>query len=127
MLLTIQSASLTSFWYLVLLLMLMAVIKSSWFKNKAGRVVFNFSAKVSLDKIRYRFTKIYTLTTDGGTAQINDKIFVLYRGVLVKNKEIKGVGVAVFSMKVFWYFQRSPFGRGKLKSVSTWQSILSFR
>lgn len=68
----------------------------------------NFSAKVSLDKIRYRFTKIFTLTTEGGITQINDYIFVLYRGVLVKNKEIKGGGSSGILDESFLVFPTKP-------------------
>ncbi|WP_288366437.1 nuclease-related domain-containing protein [uncultured Marinobacter sp.] len=77
---TLQNAIPTSIWYLIPLFILAMVIKSSWFKGKAGEAVVNLSAKLFLDKTRYHLIKNVTLPTEDGTTQI-DHIIVLRYGL----------------------------------------------
>lgn len=44
-------------WYPIPLFLVAAVIKSPWFKGRAGEAVVNLSAKLFLDKTRYHLIK----------------------------------------------------------------------
>lgn len=48
---TLQNAIPTGIWYLIPLFILAAVIKSPWFKGKAGEAVTNLYAKLFLDRV----------------------------------------------------------------------------
>jgi hypothetical protein len=81
----------TEIWYLIpLFLVAAAVIKSPWFKGKAGEAVVNLSAKLFLDKTRYHLIKNVTLPTEDGTTQIDHIIVSRYGVFVVETKNMKG-------------------------------------
>ncbi|CAN0572704.1 unnamed protein product [Ectocarpus sp. 12 AP-2014] len=77
-------------WYLIPLLIVSGLIKSSWFKGKFGEFIVNLSARCFLDKSRYHLIKNVTLPTEDGTTQI-DHVLVSEFGVfVVETKNMKG-------------------------------------
>ncbi len=87
---TLQNAIPTEIWYLIPLFILAVVIKSPWFKGKAGEAVVNLSAKLFLDKTRYHLIKNVTLPTEDGTTQIDHIIVCRYGVFVVETKNMKG-------------------------------------
>ena len=87
---TLQNAIPTAIWYLIPFFLVAAVIKSPWFKGRAGEAVVNLSAKLFLDKTRYHLIKNVTLPTEDGTTQIDHIIVSRYGVVVVENKKKKG-------------------------------------
>ncbi|MBD3642463.1 MAG: NERD domain-containing protein [Marinobacter sp.] len=77
-------------WYLIPLAILAAVIKSPWFKGKAGEAIVNLSARLFLDKTRYHLIKNVTLPTEDGTTQIDHIIVSRYGVFVVETKNMKG-------------------------------------
>lgn len=117
-------------WYLIPLLILAAVIKSSWFKGKAGEAVVNLSARLFLDKTRYHLIKNVTLPTEDGTTQIDHIIVSRYGVFVVETKNMKGwiFGNAkqrYWTQKIFKYSQKfqNPLHQN-YKHVKTLQNLL---
>lgn len=79
-----------NFWYLIPLLILVAVFKSPWFKGILGEFVVNISAKWLLDKNEYHLIKNVTLPTEDGTTQIDHIIISIYGIFVVETKNMKG-------------------------------------
>lgn len=126
----LQNAIPTSVWYLIPLFILAAVIKSPWFKGKAGEAVVNLSAKLFLDKTRYHLMKNVTLPTEDGTTQIDHIIVSQYGVFVVETKNMKGwiFGNAkqrYWTQKIFKYSQKfqNPLHQN-YKHVKTLQSLL---
>lgn len=61
-------------WYLLPILILAALFKSSWFKGVVGEFIVNIAAKLMLDKNEYHLIKNVTLPTEDGTTQIDHVI-----------------------------------------------------
>ncbi|MBR9872401.1 MAG: nuclease [Gammaproteobacteria bacterium] len=80
----------SNLWYLVPLVIFAALIKSPWFKGKAGEAVVNLSARIFLDKARYHLIKNVTLPTEDGTTQIDHIIVSRYGVFVVETKNMKG-------------------------------------
>ena len=57
MLYTLQNAIPMEIWYLIPLAILVAVIKSPWFKGETAESVVNFSTRLSLDKNCYHLNQ----------------------------------------------------------------------
>lgn len=120
----------TEIWYLIPLLILAAVIKSPWFKGRAGEAVVNLSAKLSLDKTRYHLIKNVTLPTEDGTTQIDHVIVSRYGVFVLETKNMKGwiFGNAkqrYWTQKIFKYSQKfqNPLHQN-YKHVKTLQNLL---
>lgn len=80
----------TTLWYIIPAAILVAFIKSAWFKGLIGEFVINVSARLLLDKNKYHLIKNVTLPTNGGSTQI-DHIIVSEFGVFVlETKNMKG-------------------------------------
>lgn len=77
-------------WYLLPLLILAALIKSSWFKGVMGEFIVNVAAKLMLDKNEYHLIKNVTLPTEDGTTQIDHVIVSKYGIFVVETKNMKG-------------------------------------
>jgi len=77
-------------WYLIPLAVLVAVIKSTWFKGKMGEFFVNAGAKLSLDKKKYHLIKNVTLPTEDGTTQIDHVIVSPFGLFVVETKNMKG-------------------------------------
>lgn len=117
-------------WYLIPLAILAAVIKSPWFKGKAGEAVVNLSAKLFLDTNRYHLIKNVTLPTEGGTTQIDHIIVSRYGVFVVETKNMKGwiFGSAkqrYWTQKIFKHSQKfqNPLHQN-YKHVKTLQRLL---
>jgi hypothetical protein len=77
-------------WYLFPILILGIIIKTPWFKGKAGEFLVNFLLNRFLDKQQYQLIKNVTLPTEDGTTQI-DHIVVSQFGIFViETKNMKG-------------------------------------
>jgi len=77
-------------WYLFPILLFGIIIKTPWFKGKAGEFLVNFLLSNRLDKNKYCLIKNVTLPTENGTTQI-DHIVVSQFGVFViETKNMKG-------------------------------------
>lgn len=87
---SLQNAIPTGIWYLIPLFLLKAVIKSPWYKGKAGEAVCNFSAKLLLDKTLYHLIKNVTLQMEDGTTHIGHIIVSRYGVFVVETKNMKG-------------------------------------
>ena len=79
-----------NFWYLIPILLLVAIFKSPWFKGMFGEFVVNISAKWLLDKNEYHLIKNVTLPTEDGTTQIDHIIISIYGVFVVETKNMKG-------------------------------------
>lgn len=77
-------------WYFVPLAILVSVIKSPWFKGKAGEFLVNITAKFFLNKNDYHLIKNVTLPTVDGTTQIDHIIVSKYGVFVVETKNMKG-------------------------------------
>jgi len=62
---------LSTFWFLIPIIVLVAVIKTPWFKGVLGEFIVNISAKLFLNKNEYHLFKNVTLPTEDGTTQID--------------------------------------------------------
>lgn len=82
--------AISTFWYLIPLMILIGIFKSPWFKGYIGEVIVNLAIKIRLDKDDYHLIKNVTLPTEDGTTQI-DHILVSTKGIFViETKNIKG-------------------------------------
>ena len=127
---TLQNAIPTAIWYLIPFFLVAAVIKSPWFKGRAGEGVVNLSAKLFLDKTRYHLIKNVTLPTEDGTTQIDHIIVSRYGVFVVETKNLKGwiFGNAkqrYWTQRIFKYSQKfqNPLHQN-YKHVKTLQSLL---
>jgi len=81
---------LSTFWFLIPIIVLLAVIKTPWFKGVSGEFIVNISARLFLKKNEYHLFKNVTLPTEAGTTQI-DHVIVSKHGVfVVETKNMKG-------------------------------------
>ena len=80
----------SALWYLVPLFILVAIIKSPWFKGLLGEFVINLSVKLLLDKNQYHLIKNVTLPTEDGTTQIDHIIVSVFGVFVVETKNMKG-------------------------------------
>ena len=77
-------------WYLLPLFILLPILRTPWFKGKAGEAMVNLAAKLFLDKTRYHLIKNVTLPTEDGTTQIDHIIVSRYGVFVVETKNMKG-------------------------------------
>jgi predicted RNA-binding Zn-ribbon protein involved in translation (DUF1610 family) len=78
------------FWFLIPFMVLIAVLKSPWFKGVIGEFIVNVSAKLMLDKNEYHLIKNVTLPTEDGTTQIDHIIASVYGVFVIETKNMKG-------------------------------------
>jgi len=86
----IISQMMSVLWYLIPIAILLAVLKSPWFKGVFGEFIVNTSAKLMLDKNEYHFIKNVTLPIENGTTQIDHIIISVYGVFVVETKNMKG-------------------------------------
>ena len=79
-----------SFWWLLPLLVLIALFKSPWFKGFIGEVMVNMAARFFLNKNDYHLIKNVTIPIFGGTTQIDHIIVSRYGVFVVETKNMKG-------------------------------------
>jgi len=77
-------------WYLIPIAILAGILKSPWFKGAFGECIVNFSAKLLLDKEKYRLIKNVTLPTEDGSTQIDHVIVSEFGVFVVETKNMKG-------------------------------------
>jgi hypothetical protein len=76
--------------YFILIMILIIIIKSSWFKGITGEFIVNILARMFLDKHVYHLIKNVTLPTENGTTQIDHIIVSIYGVFVVETKNMKG-------------------------------------
>ncbi len=78
------------FWFLVPVILLLTVVKSSWFKGRIGEYYVNYWAKTMLDSNVYHLIKNVTLPTADGTTQIDHIIVSIYGVFVLETKNFTG-------------------------------------
>lgn len=78
------------FWYLIPILAILTILKTSWFKGVFGEFIVNISAKLLLDKTQYHLIKNVTLPTEDGTTQIDHVIVSRFGVFVIETKNMKG-------------------------------------
>lgn len=123
----------TYIWYAIPIAILTVLVKSPWLKGAMGELMVNLSARLLLDKKRYRMIKNVTLPTGDGSTQI-DHIIVSEFGVfVVETKNMKGwifgsESQKQWTQKIFKHSNgfQNPLHQN-YKHVKTLQSLLSLR
>ena len=77
-------------WFVVPIAVLMAVLKSSWFKGKFGEFKVNMMARLRLSGREYRLIKDVMLPAGNGTTQIDHIIVSIYGVFVIETKNMKG-------------------------------------
>lgn len=86
----IITSFLSSFWYFIPIIIIIAVLKTAWFKGFFGEVMVNLAAKLFLNKDNYHLIKNVTLPTEDGTTQIDHIIVSRYGIFVIETKNMKG-------------------------------------
>ena len=76
--------------YLIPITILVAILKSPWFKGASGEFIVNILAKMILNKNEYHLIKNVTLPTEDGTTQIDHIIVSKYGIFVVETKNMNG-------------------------------------
>lgn len=79
-----------TFVYLFLIVIIVTILRTPWFKGIIGEFIVNVSAKLFLDKEKYHLIKNVTLPTENGTTQIDHIIVSRYGVFVVETKNMKG-------------------------------------
>lgn len=77
-------------WWFVPLMLVIALVKSPWFKGLMGEFAVNLAIRLRLDKETYHLIKNVTLPTEDGTTQIDHVIVSVYGVFTVETKNMKG-------------------------------------
>jgi len=80
----------TQLFYLLILVLIVVIVKTPWFKGVIGEFIINVSSKLLLDKEKYYLIKNVTLPTKDGTTQIDHIIVSTYGVFVVETKNMKG-------------------------------------
>ena len=80
----------TQLFYLLVLVLIVVIVKTPWFKGVIGEFIINISSKLLLDKEKYHLIKNVTLPTKDGTTQIDHIIVSIYGIFVVETKNMKG-------------------------------------
>ena len=75
---------------LAVIVLIVIVIKSPWFKGWLGELEVNLIARFFLDKKTYHIIKNVTLPVDGGTTQIDHIIVSRFGLFVIETKNIRG-------------------------------------
>lgn len=76
--------------YIVPLIIIIAVMKTAWFKGVLGELVVNIFITLSLDKNKYHLMKNVTLPTGEGSTQIDHVIISEFGIFVIETKNMKG-------------------------------------
>jgi len=79
-----------NYWWLFLLLAILAFLRTSFMKGVVGEFQANALAKLFLDKQIYTLFKNVTLPTEDGTTQIDHVIVSRYGVFVIETKNMKG-------------------------------------
>lgn len=117
-------------WYLIPAAILIAIMKSAWFKGATGEFIVNLSAKLFLDKEKYQLIKNVTLPTEDGSTQIDHIIVSKYGVFVVETKNMKGwiygsQNQKLWTQKIYKYSSKfqNPLHQN-YKHTKTLQSLL---
>ncbi|HVK93692.1 MAG TPA: NERD domain-containing protein [Noviherbaspirillum sp.] len=77
-------------WFLLPLLLLAALVKSTWFKGMMGEAIVNLSARYLLNRDEYHLIKNVTLPVEDGTTQIDHIIVSRFGIFVIETKNMKG-------------------------------------
>jgi len=80
----------STYWWLIPLLFLLALLKTPFMKGVLGEFLVNLAAKFFLDKKIYTLFKNVTLPTEDGTTQIDHVIVSRYGVFVIETKNMKG-------------------------------------
>jgi restriction system protein len=80
----------STYWWLVPLLFLLALLKTPFMKGVLGELQVNLAAKLFLDKKIYTLFKNMTLPTEDGSTQIDHVIVSRYGVFVIETKNMKG-------------------------------------
>ena len=87
---SIFSELFATFWFLIPLLMIAALLKSGWFKGVFGEFTVNIILKFSLPKEKYILLKNITFPTEDGTTQIDHVVVSKFGVFVIETKNMKG-------------------------------------
>jgi restriction system protein len=118
------------FLILIPILVLVAALKSPWFKGVIGEFIVNITAKIFLNKNEYHLIKNVTLPTEDGTTQIDHVIVSKYGVFVVETKNMKGwifgsPGQKTWTQKIYKHSNKfqNPLLQN-YKHVKTLESLL---
>jgi len=127
----ILSPLLGMFWYLIPVLVVISLLKSSWFKGVLGEFIVNILAKLMLNKNEYHLIKNVTLPTHDGTTQIDHVIVSKYGVFVIETKNMKGwifgsPNQKVWTQKIFKHSSKfqNPLHQN-YKHVKTLEALLN--
>jgi len=80
----------STYWWLILLLVLLAFMKTPFMKGILGEFMVNLATNFFLDKKIYTLFKNVTLPTEDGTTQIDHIIVSRYGVFVIETKNMKG-------------------------------------
>lgn len=118
------------FWFLIPIIVLVAVMKTPWFKGVIGEFKVNLEAKMFLNRTEYHLIKNVTLRIGDGTTQIDHIIVSKFGVFVVETKNMKGWIIGSPKQKTWTqkiYKQSRKFQNPLLqnyKHVKTIESIL---
>ena len=114
----------------IMVLSVLYIFKSPWFKGLAGEMMVHISVKIHLNKDKYHILRNVTLPIAGGTTQIDHIIISEYGVFVIETKNMKGwiFGNAhqkTWTQKIFKYTKnfQNPLHQN-FKRVETLKSIL---
>ncbi|WAK04590.1 nuclease-related domain-containing protein [Methylobacter sp. YRD-M1] len=121
----------STYWWLVLLLVLIAFLKTPFMKGVLGEFLVNLAARLFLDKKTYTLFKNVTLPTKDGTTQIDHVIVSRYGVFVIETKNIKGwifgdPKQKTWTSKIYWHTSKfqNPLHQN-YKHIQTLQSALA--
>jgi len=82
--------ALMGIWWVIPIVIVVAIYKTPWFKGAFGEFIVNVAAKLMLYKDEYHLIKDVTLPTPDGTTQIDHIIVSVYGVFVVETKNMKG-------------------------------------
>lgn len=117
-------------WFLLPALAVALILRSAWFKGKAGEFLVNAGVRLFLDKDHYHLIKNVTLPVGGGTTQIDQLLISPYGLFVIETKNMKGwifgrADQAQWTQQIFRHKQRfqNPL-RQNYKHVKSVQELL---
>lgn len=79
-----------SAWYLVVILVLLSIVSTSWFKGVLGEFMITVFVRWKLNKHVYHLINNVTLPTEGGTTQIDHIVVSIYGVFVIETKNLRG-------------------------------------
>lgn len=131
--LSIISHFIKGFWFVFPFIIIIALLKTPWFKGMFGEAIVSFFAWMRLDKNRYHRINNVTLPAENGTTQVDHIIVSIYGVFVVETKNMKGWIFGsreqkTWTQKIYRHTNtfQNPLHQN-YKHVKTLQSILGFK